>query len=113
LLTVKYMTAYFASPMKLFGMAGLVALVSGLLAGLATLVMKLGYGFDMTGNPLLLLSAFLSLAGLQFIVLGMLGELGARTYFESQRKRPYTIRETLNFADSRAAAWPQRHPRAA
>lgn len=97
LLTVKYMTQYFVSPMKLFGMAGLATIVQAMFAGAATVIMKLGYGIDMTGNPLLLLSAFLSLAGLQFIVLGMLGELGARTYFESQGKKPYTVRETFNF----------------
>lgn len=97
LLTVKYMTQYLASPMKLFGLAGLAAIGLAVVCGVATLLMKIGYGFDMTGNPLLLLSAFLALAGTQFIVLGMLGELGVRTYFESQNKRPYTIRETLNF----------------
>lgn len=113
LLTVKYMTQYFVSPMKLFGMAGLMAIVAGMLSGLTTIGMKLGYGFDMTGNPLLLLSAFLSLAGLQFIVFGMLGELGARTYFESQQKRPYTIREMLNFDDARLTTWRENRSRAA
>lgn len=97
LITVKYMIQYLTSPMKLFGGMGLSAIAVGLLAGLLTLGMKLGYGVDMTGNPLLLLAAFSSLAGLQFIVLGMLGELGARTYFESQQKQPYAIRELVNF----------------
>lgn len=97
LITVKYMIQYLTSPMKLFGLVGLAALAIGVLSGLTTLVMKLAYGVDMTGNPLLLLSTFSSLAAVQFIILGMLGELGARTYFESQRKRPYAIRATLNF----------------
>jgi hypothetical protein len=34
---------------------------------------------------------------MQFLVLGMLGELGVRTYYESQNKQPYTIRELVNF----------------
>ncbi len=113
LITVKYMTQYFVSPMKLFGMAGLLALLAGCVAGGLTLAMKVSAGFDMTGNPLLLLSAFLSLAGMQFIILGMLGELGVRTYFESQQRRPYTIRETLNFPSHAQDAMIERLDRAA
>ena len=50
----------------------------------------------MTGNPLLLLSALLELVGVQFISMGLLGELLARTYFESQGKSAYVVRATLN-----------------
>jgi hypothetical protein len=50
----------------------------------------------MTGNPLLLLSAMCELVGVQFISIGLLGELLTRTYFESQGKTPYTVRTTLN-----------------
>jgi glycosyltransferase involved in cell wall biosynthesis len=97
LITVKYMIQYLTSPMKLFGKIGLFCGAIGILAGMATIVMKLGQGIDMTGNPLLLLSVFGGFVGLQFLVLGMLGELGVRTYYESQKKQPYTIREMINF----------------
>ncbi|MBX7071705.1 MAG: glycosyltransferase family 2 protein [Pirellulales bacterium] len=97
LITVKYMIQYLTSPMKLFGGIGLSSVALGLCSGLITIAMKLAGGVDMTGNPLLLLAAFCGLAGVQFIVLGMLGELGARTYFESQQKQPYAIREALGF----------------
>jgi glycosyltransferase involved in cell wall biosynthesis len=97
LITVKYMIQYLTSPMKLFGKIGLWSGGLGLLAGVATIVMKLTSGVDMTGNPLLLLSVFGGFVGLQFLVLGMLGELGVRTYYESQNKQPYTIREMINF----------------
>ena len=50
----------------------------------------------MTGNPLLLLSALLELVGVQFISLGLIGELLTRTYHESQGKNPYLVRTTLN-----------------
>ena len=96
LVTVKYMTQYLTSPMKLFGKLGLFSGMVGLLAGVATIAMKLGGDIDMTGNPLLLLSVFAGFVGMQFLVLGMLGELGVRTYYESQNKQPYTIRETIN-----------------
>jgi hypothetical protein len=55
---------------------------------------------------LLLLSAMLELVGVQFISIGLLGELLTRTYFESQGKTPYAVRNTLNLdapAQRRAA----------
>lgn len=97
LITVKYMTQYLASPMKLFGKIGLLSGAVGLIAGVTTIAMKLAGGIDMTGNPLLLLSVFAGFVGMQFLVLGMLGELGVRTYYESQNKQPYTVRELINF----------------
>ena len=79
------------------GMAGLVSIGLGLLSLLTTVLMKkwLGGPF-ITGNPLLLLGAMLILIGVQFISMGLLGELLTRTYFESQGKTVYTVRGTLN-----------------
>ncbi len=112
LVTVKYMTQYLTSPMKLFGKLGLFSGMVGLLAGAATIAMKVAGDIDMTGNPLLLLSVFAGFVGIQFLVLGMLGELGVRTYYESQNKQPYTIRETINGEPFDAAIEPV-HRRAA
>jgi hypothetical protein len=53
---------------------------------------------NMTRNPLLLLSVLLTLLGIQLLSTGLIGEVLARTYFESQDKRPYVIRETRNIA---------------
>jgi glycosyltransferase involved in cell wall biosynthesis len=97
LITVKYLLDYFASPMKLFGMAGLGGLLVSLLAGVAAVAMKLAGGVDLTGNPLVLLTVFALMVGIQFIGLGLLGELGARLYFGSTGKQHYTIRELINF----------------
>ncbi len=96
LVTVKYMTQYLSSPMQLFGMLGLASGAVGAAAGVATLVMWFD-GFHMSRNPLLLLTVFASFVGLQFFVLGMLGELGVRTYYESQGRQPYAIRDLVNF----------------
>ena len=70
----------------------------GLLCFLATLWMKYGASRPvfLTGNPLLLLGVGLGLVGVQFISMGLLGELLARTYFESQGKPAYTVRATRN-----------------
>jgi glycosyltransferase involved in cell wall biosynthesis len=97
LITVKYMLDYSASPMKLFGMVGLACAALSMLSGLGTAAMKLWGGVDMTGNPLLLLCVFAMLAGIQFLSLGLLGEVTARIYFGSQGKQPFTVRELINF----------------
>ena len=97
LMTVKYLIQYMVAPMRLFGAMGLTAGGVGALAGLATLWMKLVHGIDITGNPLFLLAVFCVLVAMQFFTLGMLGELGTRAYYESQGRRPYTIRERINF----------------
>lgn len=98
LLTVKFMIHYSVSPMKLFGGVGLCCAAASLLAGAATVAMKLFGGVDMTGNPCLLFAGLSGIASIQFLVLGLLGEVSSRIYYESQDKRPYSIRQLINFA---------------
>lgn len=97
LITVKFMHRYLARPMHVMGLAGMFFMALGGISLLATVWMKSHYGTHMTGNPLLLLSAFLELVGFQFISLGLIGELVSRTYFESQGKRTYAVRTRINF----------------
>ena len=104
LVTVKFMLDYFSSPMKLFGKFGFLSAAVGVACALATLLMKLAVNFDMTGNPLLLLSAFGGLASLQFFSLGLLGEVSARIYFATGERQHYTVRETLNLDIAEPAA---------
>ena len=97
LMTVKFMLNYFASPMKLFGKLGLGIAAFGLLAGLATVGMKLIGGVDMTGNPLLLLGILSMILSVQSFSLGLLGEVCARIYFSSAGHQPYQVRQRVNF----------------
>lgn len=106
LLTVKYFIQYVVSPMKLFGSIGLMCFLVGFLSGIATVWLKLAQGLDMTGNPLLLLTAMSLMMGTQFLFFGMLGELCSRIYFAAQNQTNYTIRRTLNF-DQQAIPLPQ------
>jgi glycosyltransferase involved in cell wall biosynthesis len=98
LITVKFLHSYLTRPMHILGTAGLVSMGLGGVSLLATMAMKyfLNPPVFMTGNPLLLLSVMLELVGVQFISLGLLGEVLTRTYFESQGKSAYTVRATLN-----------------
>ena len=97
LMTVKYFIQYVVSPMKLFGSIGLLCFVVTALSGTATAWMKLNAGVDMTGNPLLLLTAMSGMMGVQFLFFGMLGELCSRIYFAAQNQTNYTVRKTWNF----------------
>jgi glycosyltransferase involved in cell wall biosynthesis len=100
LITVKFLHSYVTRPMHVMGLAGLASMGLGVLSLLAVVYMKYlaPHPTNMTGNPFLLLSALLELVGVQFISLGLLGELLARTYFESQGKSAYVVRATLNLA---------------
>lgn len=96
LMTVKFLLAYSTKPIQLFGKWGIYTLMAGVVSGTATIYMKLFEHTNMNRNPLLILTAFLLFMGVQFIVLGLLGELNARTYFESQGKPIYVVRDRLN-----------------
>jgi glycosyltransferase involved in cell wall biosynthesis len=96
LITIKFMHSYLTRPMHVMGLAGLLAMGLGALSLLATVWMKSHSGIYMTGNPLLHLSIMLEMVGIQFISMGLLGEVMTRTYFESQGKTPYAVQATLN-----------------
>ena len=100
LMTVKFLLSYSTKPIQLFGKLGVYTLEAGFLCGALTVYMKLFEHTSMNRNPLLILTAFLLFTGVQFIVLGLLGELNARTYYEAQGKPIYVVREKINFGDS-------------
>jgi glycosyltransferase involved in cell wall biosynthesis len=93
LLTVKFFLNYAGRPIRVFGALGLVsgaagALTLGWLAWLAAF-----YGHPVGSRAALLVGVLLLLAGLQFVAVGLLAEMQARTYYESQDKPIYVIRE--------------------
>lgn len=96
LMTVKFQGSFQTRPMHLFGGVGLVCMFAGLVSVTASAVMKYTTGPGMTANPLFLLGAVAGLIGVQFVSLGLMGEVLTRVYYESQGKRPYAIRERRN-----------------
>ncbi len=105
LITVKFLHSYVTRPMHALGLPGLAAMVLGCVCLAATVWMKYLWPTPvfMTGNPLLLLGVGFNLVGIQFISMGLLGELLARTYFESQGKTAYAVRKTINVGPRLAA----------
>lgn len=100
LLTVQFLNRYVARPMHLFGSVGLLLMLSGFIVLAAAVAMRWAWDMHLVRNPLLLLSVMLELCGVQLLSTGLLGELLARTYFESQDKPPYAVRETRNLRES-------------
>ena len=95
LIIVKFLLDYSTRPLQLFGLLGVGGTLLGLLAGAYLTIEKFGRHVDvMTQHgPLLLLAVALFISGVQFISMGLLGELIARTYYESQNKPVYSLRE--------------------
>ena len=95
LLTVKFLLSYSTQPIQIFGPPGLLMGGSGLaITGYLGYVRLFG-GQAIGDRPLLLLGILLIFAGMQFLTLGLLAELQARTYHESQNKPIYAVREIL------------------
>ena len=110
LITIKFLSSFVTRPMHLMGGCGLASLCLGLIFLITAIVMKSTSGIFLTGNPFLLLSALMVMVAFQFFSMGLLGELLTRTYFESTRRRAYTVRSTQNLPLKNA---PQEHRRAA
>jgi glycosyltransferase involved in cell wall biosynthesis len=99
LLTVKFLLSYSTRPLQIFGLIGFAMALLGVFAGLwLTYVKFVGPGQAIADRPLLLLSILLIFTGVQLVTLGLLAEMQARTYHESQKKPTYVIREVLDAA---------------
>ena len=93
LLTVKFLISYRTRPVQIFGLWGLIMTAIGGAAWLWLAYVKYLRHEGIADRPLLLAGTVLLVMGVQFIVLGLLAEMLARTYHESQDKPIYVIKE--------------------
>lgn len=98
LITVKFLLGYSKRPIHFFGAIGLGSGVLGFFILAVMTVQRLFWNIPMGNRPLLILGAMLMLIGLQFLVFGLLAEVLARTYYESQNKRVYAVRRLIEFS---------------
>jgi glycosyltransferase involved in cell wall biosynthesis len=93
LITVKFLMSYSTRPLQMFGLIGVPLGLLGFLI-LAYLSYERLFGYESIANrPLLLLGVLLVFTGIQLVTMGLLAELQARTYHESQDKPIYIVRE--------------------
>ncbi len=96
LFTVKFLLSYSNKPIYLFGGAGLLLSALGVFDLLYLFVRRTFWQVPASTSPLLLVGVMFVIMGFQSILMGLIAELLARTYHESQKKPTYTIREIFN-----------------
>jgi glycosyltransferase involved in cell wall biosynthesis len=103
LLTVKFLLSYSTRPLQMFGLLGLTmgTVGVGLLAYLT--YVKFVYEEGIGNRPLLAVAILLMITGVQLVTVGLLAEMQARTYHESQDKPVYVIRRVLETIDGDGA----------
>jgi glycosyltransferase involved in cell wall biosynthesis len=95
LITVKYLLSYSSRPLQLFGLLGLLSGGAGALITFYLVYIKLFLEQAIGGRPMLIFGIFLMFMGLQFITVGLLGEMQTRIYHETQRKAVYVVRDLM------------------
>lgn len=103
LITVKFLMSFSTRPIQVFGKVGIY---SGTLGFFICLWLSVGkfliperYSLR-ERMPMLLLGILLIFVGVQFVTMGLLGELMTRTYHESQKKPIYVVREVISSGGS-------------
>lgn len=98
LITIRFLLRYMLRPLHLFGPAGMISFLtgSGILAFLFFEKVFTGAQLFVQHGPLLILGMLLSLFGLQFLAVGLVGELMMRNYFEAHQKPVYRIERVKN-----------------
>ena len=104
LMTVKFLISYKTRPLQIFGLWGLIMTLLGGGAWVWLAYVKYMRHEGIADRPLLLAGTVLLVTGVQFIMLGLLAEMQARTYHESQDKPVYVIREVLEAPESLEAS---------
>ena len=87
---------YLQKPIYLFGNLGIIIFSVGMLINLYLLISKI-MGSEIGGRPLLILGILLVFVGIQFFTTGIIVDLLMKTYYESQKKRPFNIRKISSF----------------
>ncbi|MCI5146340.1 MAG: glycosyltransferase [Candidatus Electrothrix sp. AR3] len=95
LMTVKFLLSFATRPIQVFGMLGMISGGIGFALALMMTIQRWFFIIPMANRPLLLFAVLLIFMGMQFISIGLLGELQARTYHESQGKPIYVVRKIL------------------
>ena len=100
LITVKFLGTFSTKPLHIFGAFGLLSLLVAMFCAIIVIGMKLIEGYSINRNPLLVISAMLMIMSIQFFLMGLLAEMLARTYHESQNKPTYIVKHYLEALQS-------------
>ena len=96
LIVLKFLSDFSTKPIYFFGGFSLVCFLVSSLFALWSVYLKIFRNIDLDGTPLLIFSAVFIIVSVQFLLMGILADLVMRTYFESQNKKTYQIKESVN-----------------
>ncbi len=97
LLLLKFLERYMNRPMHFFAYAGFWSYLFSVLTLAIALALRFSFGISLIQTPLPTLAGVLLIIGTQFFLMGVIAEMMMRTYYESQGRRPYEIKERINF----------------
>ena len=97
LITVKFLLSYATRPIQIFGLLGVISGMAGFMIALIMAVQRQLFNVPLSDRPLLLLAIVLIFIGIQFVSIGLIGELQARTYHEAQEKPVYYVKEVFGY----------------
>lgn len=96
LVAIKFLARFSTKPIHVFGLSGLWLLFFGGLSGVYVVYREIFLGGDWV-SPMLFVTILLVIVGVQFILMGLIAEMITRANFESSDKKPYKIKNKVNF----------------
>lgn len=97
LLLIKFLEKFMQRPIHFFGGAGILSFIIAFISGAVSLYFKFTGQKTIIQTPLPTISAMFFIIGIQMILMGVMAEIIMRTYYESQNKMTYSIKEKINF----------------
>jgi len=100
LMVVKFLASYADRPIYVFGGFGLASITLSFVSGMLALYLKFFENTSFISTPLPLLVVLSFITGVMSILMGLIAEIIMRTYYESQGKQVYLVRDTINLPDN-------------
>lgn len=108
LIVLKFLSDFSTKPIYFFGGFSMFCFAFSVLLAAWSLYLKISQNIDLDGTPLLIFSAVFVIVSVQFLLMGILADLVMRTYFESQGKKTYQVRESMNLQHGYVSTQPTR-----
>jgi glycosyltransferase involved in cell wall biosynthesis len=96
LVLIKFLEKYMQRPIHFFGGAGILAFLVTFFATILAAYFKITGQKDLVETPLPTIASMFFVVGIQLVLMGVMAEILMRTYYESQHKMPYSVKETMN-----------------
>lgn len=96
LILMKFLTDFITKPIYFFGGISFLSMILSVAAFLWAIILRFAQGIELDHTPLPILGAMFFTVAIQIFMMGILGDLLMRTYYESQGKSTYNVEKTVN-----------------